>query len=65
MIPNYFELFSNATSLGGCESLVEYRYLNDKNIDSTLCRFSIGLEDYEDLKNDFEIAFNKLKLSLL
>lgn len=51
-----FSLFKQATSLGGVESLVEHR----KSIEGVgsqtpgnLLRFSIGLEDVEDLWNDF------------
>lgn len=36
-----------ATSLGGVESLIEYRLNSDPNEDPLLVRLSIGVEDVE------------------
>jgi cystathionine gamma-synthase len=53
------KLFVNATSLGGCESLVEHRASVEGTRPSSpqnLLRLSIGLEDAEDLLADLEQA---------
>ncbi|SCV66916.1 BQ2448_5562 [Microbotryum intermedium] len=57
---NELDLFQNATSLGGVESLVKQRLLADENEDPHLVRFSIGLEDFEDLKADVIRGLNKV-----
>jgi cystathionine gamma-synthase len=52
-------LFTNATSLGGCESLVEHRAsVEGPNPVSpqNLLRISVGLEHVDDLIADFEQA---------
>lgn len=49
-------LFTNATSLGGVESLVEHRILSDPSMDPGLIRISVGLEDPDDLIEDLEQA---------
>ena len=62
------QLFSLAESLGGVESLVEHPAImthasvpsgmrNELGIDDGLVRFSIGIEDCDDLINDIEQAF--------
>lgn len=55
------QLFTNATSLGGCESLVEHR----ASVEGThpvspqnLLRLSVGLEHVDDLIADFEQALS-------
>jgi len=51
-----FTIFKQATSLGGVESLVEHRKSIEGPQSTTpgnLLRFSIGLEDVEDLKQEF------------
>lgn len=53
-------LFTHATSLGGCESLVEWRFKSDPTIAPGLCRLSIGLENYEDLRDDISNALNQI-----
>ena len=56
-------LFVNATSLGGCESLVEYRRAvegsNPRSPDDLL-RLSVGLEHPDDLVADLTQALNSL-----
>jgi len=51
-VVSLFQLFGDATSLGGVESLVEWRRQYDDSISPYLLRLSIGLEDPEDLKRD-------------
>src|SRR4249919_320166 len=53
------QLFTNATSLGGCESLIEHRAsVEGKQPQSpeNLLRISVGLEHVDDLIADFEQA---------
>ncbi|KAJ3271881.1 hypothetical protein HDV01_006166 [Terramyces sp. JEL0728] len=57
LICSNLRLVANATSLGGVESLIEWRTLQDPKISPTLCRVSIGLEDFEDLQADFRSTF--------
>jgi cystathionine gamma-synthase len=49
--------FTNATSLGGVESLVEHRIVSDPNMDPGLIRLSVGLEDPGELIADLSGAF--------
>ncbi|KAI0176423.1 cystathionine gamma-synthase [Hypoxylon sp. FL1284] len=51
-LPSKLRLFHHATSLGGVESLVEWRAMTDAGVDPRLLRFSIGLEGFEDLRDD-------------
>ncbi|KAL3435373.1 pyridoxal phosphate-dependent transferase [Aspergillus tetrazonus] len=53
-------LFQHATSLGGVESLIEWRALSDSRVDRKLLRISVGLENWEDLKNDLLHGFRSL-----
>jgi len=56
-------LFLPATSLGGVESLVEHRIQAegpDSTVAPNLIRFSIGIEDVDDLINDLEQALAAL-----
>ena len=66
------ELFSLAESLGGVESLIEHPALmthasitkkerEEAGIKDSLIRVSIGVEDKNDLINDLEQAFKKVK----
>jgi len=59
-LPSLLHFFEHATSLGGVESLIEWRAMTDKTVDRRLLRLSIGLEDVEDLKADLLQAFAKL-----
>ncbi|CCG82892.1 Putative uncharacterized protein [Taphrina deformans PYCC 5710] len=47
--PRELKLFHHATSLGGVESLVEWRALSDSHCDRRLVRVSVGLENVDDL----------------
>jgi cystathionine gamma-synthase len=59
-LPSHLKLFHHATSLGGVESLIEWRKMSDTEVDDRLLRVSIGVENWEDLKNDFLAAFKAL-----
>jgi cystathionine beta-lyase/cystathionine gamma-synthase len=59
-LPRKLAFFHHATSLGGVESLIEWRAMSDARVDRKLLRVSIGLEDWEDLKNDLLQAFRSL-----
>jgi cystathionine gamma-synthase len=59
-LPSCLEYFHHATSLGGVESLVEWRAMSDETVDRALVRFSIGVEDSRDLKEDMRSALKKL-----
>jgi cystathionine gamma-synthase len=53
------EVFTNATSLGGCESLIEHRAAAEGEHSQSppgLLRLSIGLEDADDLITDLQQA---------
>ena len=60
-LPGTLRLFKDATSLGGVESLAEWRRRYDSAISPTLIRLSVGLEDSDDLITDFQQAFNILR----
>lgn len=59
-LPSKLELFHHATSLGGVESLIEWRAMSDKTVDTRLLRVSVGLEHFEDLKDDMLRGFEAL-----
>jgi len=54
VLPKRLKMFTNATSLGGVESLIDYRFAYDKSVSSCLLRISIGLESAKDLIADLE-----------
>eukprot|EP00123_Amoebidium_parasiticum_P015812 comp23156_c0_seq1/m.37446 comp23156_c0_seq1/g.37446 ORF comp23156_c0_seq1/g.37446 comp23156_c0_seq1/m.37446 type:complete len:387 (-) comp23156_c0_seq1:551-1711(-) len=60
-LPFRTKYFRPATSLGGVESLVDYRYRWDKGVSKNLLRLSIGLEAYEDLLHDLTQALDDSK----
>ncbi|KAI2629594.1 PLP-dependent transferase [Hypoxylon sp. NC1633] len=60
-LPSKLSLFHHATSLGGVESLVEWRAMTDATVDRRLLRFSIGLEGFEDLQADLVAGFEALR----
>ncbi|HEX9399395.1 MAG TPA: PLP-dependent aspartate aminotransferase family protein [Anaeromyxobacter sp.] len=51
-LPKRLTLFRHATSLGGVESLIEWRRRVDAEAPPTLLRISVGLEDAGDLAAD-------------
>ncbi|ODV82262.1 cystathionine gamma-synthase [Suhomyces tanzawaensis NRRL Y-17324] len=54
--PSKLKYFHHATSLGGVESLIEWRALSDPRVSPTLLRVSIGIENVEDLIEDLSQA---------
>ncbi|KAJ5224999.1 hypothetical protein N7468_006224 [Penicillium chermesinum] len=59
-LPSKLHYFQHATSLGGVESLIEWRAMSDETVDRRLLRLSVGLENWEDLKGDLVKAFHAL-----
>ncbi|TLD29962.1 putative cystathionine gamma-synthase protein [Venturia nashicola] len=62
-LPGKLKLFHHATSLGGVESLIEWRKMSDSGVDARVLRVSIGVEHWEDLRADFLEGFKALALS--
>ncbi|QLG72052.1 hypothetical protein HG535_0C04060 [Zygotorulaspora mrakii] len=60
-LPRLLKYFHHATSLGGIESLVEWRAMTDPQIDQTLIRVSIGCENAKDLIKDLSDALLTLQ----
>ena len=56
-LPSALGLFHHATSLGGVESLIEWRAMSDDEVDERLCRVSVGVEAWEDLRGDLAGGF--------
>jgi cystathionine gamma-synthase len=58
------KLITHATSLGGVESLIErrtrYQAERDAGVPMTLCRFSVGIEDVEDIWRDLESSIKRI-----
>lgn len=59
-LPSKLHFFQHATSLGGVETLIEWRTLSDTTVDRRLLRISVGLENWEDLREDLIKAFREL-----
>lgn len=59
-LPSLLALFHHATSLGGVESLIEWRAMSDKTVDTRLLRVSVGVERWEDLRDDMLNGFREL-----
>ncbi|KAI9796190.1 MAG: hypothetical protein M1833_006441 [Piccolia ochrophora] len=59
-LPSKLRLFHHATSLGGVESLVEWRRMSDAGCDPRLLRISVGVEHWEDLRDDLLHGFKAL-----
>jgi cystathionine gamma-synthase len=63
-VVNSLKLFTQATSLGGVESLIEHRASiegPDTKTPHNLLRVSVGLEHIDDLIEDLELAFSNLQ----
>lgn len=58
---NKLKFFHHATSLGGVESLVEWRAMTDPYIEQTLIRISVGCESPNDLIKDLVNALNEVQ----
>jgi cystathionine gamma-synthase len=63
-LPSKLQLFHHATSLGGVESLIEWRKMSDSGVDDRLLRVSVGLEGWEDLKRDLLTGFKEVVADL-
>jgi cystathionine beta-lyase/cystathionine gamma-synthase len=59
-LPSKLNFFHHATSLGGVESLIEWRTLTDATVGKDLLRLSIGIEDARDLLDDLLQGFRAL-----
>lgn len=59
-LPSKLHLFHHATSLGGVESLIEWRAVSDKSVAKTVLRVSVGVEGWEDLREDLLQGFQAL-----
>ncbi|KAF9878118.1 Cys/Met metabolism PLP-dependent enzyme [Colletotrichum karsti] len=59
-MPSRMYVFQHATSLGGVESLMEWRSMSDAACDKRLLRLSCGVEDLEDLKADLAQGMESL-----
>ncbi|KAF3764778.1 hypothetical protein M406DRAFT_98368 [Cryphonectria parasitica EP155] len=59
-LPSKLHLFHHATSLGGVESLIEWRAMSDTSMAKTVLRVSIGVEAWEDLREDLLQGFKAL-----
>lgn len=59
-LPSKLHFFQHATSLGGVETLIEWRTMSDASVDRRLLRVSVGLENWEDLRGDLVGAFRAL-----
>lgn len=59
-LPSKLKLFHHATSLGGVESLIEWRRMSDQGIDERVVRISVGVESWEDLRDDLFEGFKSL-----
>lgn len=62
-LPSKLQWFHHATSLGGVESLIEWRAMTDTAAPPTLLRVSTGAEDAEDLIADLEQGLKALESS--
>ena len=59
-LPSKLALFHHATSLGGVESLIEWRTMTDPGVARGLLRVSVGVEGWEDLKADLLRGFGEV-----
>lgn len=59
-LPSKLNLFHHATSLGGVESLIEWRTMTDSTVEKDLLRISVGIEDDRDLLDDLVQGFKAL-----
>ncbi|KAM0258785.1 hypothetical protein ACHAQJ_003627 [Trichoderma viride] len=60
-LPSKLRLFQHATSLGGVESLIEWRAMTHTSIDQRLVRISVGVEALEDLTRDLQQGLEALR----
>ena len=57
---SFTHFFKDATSLGGVESLIEWRHKWAPEESKNLLRISVGLEDSDDLINDLQSALRQV-----
>jgi cystathionine gamma-synthase len=60
VFPQKLEIFTNATSLGAVESLIEQRARSSPGEDPRIVRISVGIEELEDLKDDMRRVFQEI-----
>lgn len=60
VLPSKLAYFQHATSLGGVESLIEWRAVTDSNAKPTLLRVSCGVENVQDLIDDLDKALRAI-----
>ncbi len=60
VLPSKLQYFHHATSLGGVESLIEWRAMSDSTVETNLVRVSVGVENWEDLRDDLMNGFRAL-----
>ncbi len=60
-LPRHLRLIRDATSLGGVESLIEWRRRHDAQAPPALLRLAVGLESVSDLMLDLERGFAALR----
>lgn len=60
-LPTKLVYFQHATSLGGVESLIEWRAMSDSTIDPCLVRLSVGCENVDDLIQDLDQGLQALQ----
>ncbi|ABS25940.1 Cys/Met metabolism pyridoxal-phosphate-dependent protein [Anaeromyxobacter sp. Fw109-5] len=59
-LPRALRIFRDATSLGGVESLVEWRRKQDPHAPPALLRLAVGIEDPDDLEGDLARALEEV-----
>lgn len=59
-LPSKLRIFQHATSLGGVESLIEWRKMSDHSAPGDILRLSVGIETLEDLQKDLSKGFKAL-----
>jgi cystathionine gamma-synthase len=59
-LPSKPRIFQHCTSLGGVESLIEWRKMTDNHAMGDILRVSISIESLEDLKKDLLNGFQAL-----
>lgn len=58
--PSKLKYFYHATSLGGVESLIEWRAMSEVECSPNLLRVSVGVENVDDLINDLSQALDTI-----
>jgi cystathionine beta-lyase len=53
-------IFQHATSLGGMESLIEWRKMSDHSAEGDVLRVSVDIETLDDLQKDLSNGFKAI-----